>query len=155
MIETLPGFLLVAGLILFVFSLFTGPFSYKHISIPALSKIKRIVLSILGCLLFAFGGYLYAIEKIQPLAPVLTPEIPTIQEAPQTTVEITPSIETTYIYRGKYANGQPNGSIFIGCGSPEVYANTICSSNIDITVISTRSGDKCGYTNYVLRCVKR
>lgn len=69
MTDTLPGFLLVAGLILFVSSLFAGGVRYKDIHLPALSTGSRWLIRVLGIVLFFGGSYLYWSGNILPLEP--------------------------------------------------------------------------------------
>ncbi|MEW8440376.1 MAG: hypothetical protein AB2689_19685 [Candidatus Thiodiazotropha taylori] len=66
--ETFPGFLVIAGLILFVFSLFSDPIRFMENEIPVLERSKRITLAVIGILLFAAGSTLYAFGVIPPFA---------------------------------------------------------------------------------------
>jgi hypothetical protein len=57
--STLPGFLLAAGLAMFLFSLFKDPIEVKGIRLPTPGKAGQIVIGILGVLFMCLGGYLY------------------------------------------------------------------------------------------------
>ena len=59
-VTTLQGFFVVAGLVLFVFSLFSGPIEGKVTKLPGLDATGRMVLRVLGTILFVAGLVLYA-----------------------------------------------------------------------------------------------
>jgi len=73
--KTMPGFLLLAGVIMFVFSLFSGKIRAKDLELPALSKLSRWALGCVGAvfILLSFWFYLHSGTKnlgLQPLRPV-------------------------------------------------------------------------------------
>ena len=63
---TLQGFLIVSGLLMFVFSFFSGGIEYKDIKLPKLLHSGRISFRILGILFMVLGGALYALPIINP-----------------------------------------------------------------------------------------
>lgn len=73
--KTLPGFLMVAGLLMFVGSLFIGKLKYKGIELPALPKGARITIRILGIIFMIASALLYAFISPKEI-PVLAPPAP-------------------------------------------------------------------------------
>ena len=69
--DTLPGFLIVAGLVLFVFSLFEGAFTIKGANLPSLNKKGRYTLMLLGPILMIIGGYVYITAGPVALSPLI------------------------------------------------------------------------------------
>lgn len=57
--ETMPGFLLIAGTVLFVLSFFKGPLKIMQIEIPGLSRSGQITLRVLGIIFLIIAGYYY------------------------------------------------------------------------------------------------
>ncbi len=56
---TLPGFLIAAGLTLFVGSLFRGPVDVLGVKLPALSDQARMTLRVLGIVLIVVSAVLF------------------------------------------------------------------------------------------------
>jgi len=75
-----------------------------------------------------------------------------VEQAPE---QKKPSLKTYNLFRGEYASQQPKNTVFLGCGDPHAYANSVCKSDISVSLISTRSGNKCGYSTYTLQCVPK
>lgn len=67
--NTLPGFLIAAGLVLFVFSLFDGAITIKGASLPSLNRKGRITLMVFGPILMLIGGGIYYTNGPLPIAP--------------------------------------------------------------------------------------
>lgn len=60
--ETLPGFLIVAGTILFVGSLFRGSLEFKSIKLPKLEDRARMVMMALGITFMITSVVLYYLK---------------------------------------------------------------------------------------------
>jgi len=63
--DTLPGFLLLSGLLMFLFSLFKGSIKYKDINIPSASTTTRLLIGGLGIIFMCLSGAIY-INYMQP-----------------------------------------------------------------------------------------
>ena len=63
--DTLPGFLLLSGLLMFLFSLFKGSIKYKDINIPSASTTTRVIIGALGIIFMCLSGAIY-INYMQP-----------------------------------------------------------------------------------------
>lgn len=67
--KTMPGFLLLAGVIMFVLSLIGGRIKAKDVSIPFIGNRSRWVLGSVGMLFIVYSLYIYATHTfLQPLA---------------------------------------------------------------------------------------
>jgi len=73
--KTMPGFLLLAGVIMFVFSLFSGKIKAKDLELPALSKPSRWALGCVGAvfILLSFWFYQHSNSRPQALMPLSKP----------------------------------------------------------------------------------
>jgi hypothetical protein len=65
--STLPGFLLLAGILMFLLSLFRGSVKIKDTALPALSKRNRWIVRMLGLAFMLASFMLYGFGVIQPM----------------------------------------------------------------------------------------
>ena len=56
---TLPGFLLVAGTLMFVLSLFDKPIEVKEFKLPTMNSRSRMALRVIGCIFLILSAYIY------------------------------------------------------------------------------------------------
>jgi hypothetical protein len=57
--STMPGFLLLSGLLMFLVSLFGGGIKFKGVEIPTLSKRNRKILCTLGVVFMVVSFLIY------------------------------------------------------------------------------------------------
>ena len=67
--KTLQGFLMLAGVVLFVGSLFVGSVKYKDTELPASGKRARLAIRISGILFMVASALLYAFCETTVFAP--------------------------------------------------------------------------------------
>ncbi len=56
---TLPGFLLVAGTLMVVLSLFDRPVEIKEFKLPTSNSSSRMALRVIGCMFLILSAYIY------------------------------------------------------------------------------------------------
>ncbi len=57
--STMPGFLLLSGLLMFLISLFGGGIKFKDLELPTLSKRNRKILCTLGVIFMGVSFLIY------------------------------------------------------------------------------------------------
>ena len=56
---TVPGFLLVSGLLMLLLGLFGGGIKFKDVAVPAMSKRSRLIVAVLGIAFMVASFLLY------------------------------------------------------------------------------------------------
>ena len=67
--STMPGFLLLSGLLMFLASLFGGKLKFKDIELPKLSKRNRLIIGTLGVVFMVVSFVLYSLGVTPVMAP--------------------------------------------------------------------------------------
>ncbi len=67
---TLPGFLLFAGLLMFLISLLDGPLTYKDMKLPSLNHRARLWVRVLGIAFMVISAGLYCLVMLGELESV-------------------------------------------------------------------------------------
>jgi hypothetical protein len=122
---------------LFIRIAFAAAAAFVALLIPTFTRSlpfssKAALVAAVASVIFA-GFYLYTPASLVTLAP-------------------DQHVTTFTVCRGEYPNGCGNVDVNVGCGTPDQIVADRCSDPAKSTQLSSRDGNRCGYTIWQFSC---